>query len=185
MKQGWVMFTSSIWSILFCNHLSLILLVFWWKRKKVKLCTALLSVLDYMLQIGKLWLLSADVWRKRSGGMDSDDNVAWSRAPSSHIEKRCAESRSMFEVIGMCIFPFWLSVLFSPVSPSYLSRLPQHGWQTSPPVVTTCICVCSCFSVRFHKLTFHLHITQEKKTKTKPKTLLSGSFYWPFKVRIC
>jgi len=105
MKQGWAMFTSSISSILFCNHLSLILLVSWWKRKKVKLCTALLSVLDYMLQIGKLWLLSADVWRKRSGGgMDSDDNVAWSRAPSSHIEKRCAESRSMFEVIGMCIF---------------------------------------------------------------------------------
>lgn len=109
--------------------------------------------------MGKLWLLTADVWRKWCGGMEGDDNVAWSRAPSSHTEKRRAESRSVFEVIGMCIFPFWLSVLLGPVSPSYLFRLPQHSWQTSSSVVTTCVYVC--FSVRFHKLTLHLHITRE------------------------
>lgn len=106
-------------------------------------------------------ILSADVWRKRCGGMERDDNVAWSRPPSSHIEKCCVESRSVFEVIGMCIFPFWLSVLLGPVLPSYFHRLPQRGWQTSSSVVTTCVCVC--FSVRFHKRTLHLHITQESK----------------------
>lgn len=90
----------------------------WWKSNKVQLHKALLSLPDYMLEIGKLWLLSADVWRKRCWGMARDDNVAWSRAPSSHIEKRRAESRNVFEVNGMCIFPFWLSVLLGPVSPS-------------------------------------------------------------------
>jgi len=143
-------------------------LVSWWKRNEVHLRKAMLSVPDYTLQIGKLLLLSADVWGS-GWGDGGDDNVAWSRVPSSHIEKRCAESGARLRWLVCAFFPSVSLVqpcltLISQSHPSTLTDI--------PPVVTTCICVCSCFSVRFHKLTFHLHITLEKKTKTKPKTFI-------------